>query len=126
MAKSRDRHHVLHKRSQRERGIAITGGFRDRPRRTQSRHHLRLSPAGLGPERARDYAPGHTRLCTFPVLLLKGEELPVALDPLQLVPAPALELDVRAEQKVADRAGHEHLTGRGAGQDAGGDVDGNP
>lgn len=77
-------------------------------------------------QRSGPKGSGHRRLRALPVLLLKGEELPVAFDSLQLVPAPVLELDVRAEQQVPDRAGHEHLTGHGAGQDPGGDVDGDP
>src|SRR5258708_39479997 len=49
-------------------------------------------------------------------------EAPLARHALESVAAFLFELNARAGDKVLDRRGHQHLVGRGAGADTGGDV----
>jgi hypothetical protein len=47
-------------------------------------------------------------------LIVQGEQLPVALDALEDVSPPVLELHVRAEQQIADGSRYKDLArGRG-------------
>src|SRR5437588_4146831 len=59
-------------------------------------------------------------------LLLQCEQLPFALDALELVASVILEAQPGPEEQISDGAGHEHFTGRSDVESAGGQVDRDP